>query len=65
MNVPIYTRGGKNGKGDSLTHLLEMVGYVCTSEIDEENLRVIPIGHSFEDNMHTFCCMKGYHETDQ
>lgn len=65
QGLVVCAKGGKAGKGDTLTHYLEVLGYICTSEVDGENLQVIPIGYKQEDDFHIFCCKNGKHSNDE
>lgn len=61
----ICAEGGKSGKGDTLTHYLETLGYVLTCEVDQDVIRIIPLGYKQEDDMHIFCCKNGNHSDDE
>lgn len=41
--MAVFADSGENGKGSTLLHYLETKNYVVTSEVNETELRVIPI----------------------
>ncbi|HLT41316.1 MAG TPA: hypothetical protein VKZ95_01320 [Sphingobacteriaceae bacterium] len=61
--LPVFSGSGSFGKGNTLTHLLEKVGYIVTTEVSEDSLIIVPTGHEKLDEVsHKFSPCLGDHE---